>query len=202
MDLSNYKKIEALKDRWEIGKDTPQRWQIIRDAYELMLPRIMEGYVNPYFLDWDFTPIENLAWMDIRGRGLPLYPQFPVGRVFIDFADPVRKIGVELDGAAYHDHAKDLARDTALLNQGWKIFRVKGRDAVKVVPNPFENQYDVVYAEDLRKALLGWGMSDSSGFFWALDRVYYRTKTGDRDVAADIVARHQIADFDIFDTED
>lgn len=195
----NYKEIRALKEQWSQLKDTPKRWQIIRDTYELMLPRIMEGPVNPYFLDWDFTPIERLAWMDIRGGGIPMYPQFPVGRVFIDFADPVLKVGVELDGAAYHQHDKDLARDTVLAEQGWKIFRVKGRDAVKVVPNPFENQYDLVYAGEWRKALLDWGMADSTGFFWALDRVFYRPHLGDRDVATEIVGRHQIADFHLED---
>lgn len=197
MDLDNYKKIHALQDKWALYKETPQRWQIIRDAYALMLPGIMEGYVNPYFLDWDFTPIERLAWMDIRGMGLPLYPQFPVGRVFIDFADPVSKVGVELDGAAYHEHAKDLARDTVLAKQGWKIYRVKGRDAVKIVPSPFDREGELKASGEWRDALIRWGMSDSSGFFWALDRVYYRTKFGDRDTATDIVGRHQIADFDI-----
>lgn len=199
MGFDNYKKMRALGDRWTRDKDTPARWQIIRDAYALMLPKIMEGRVNPYFLEWDFTPIERLAWMDIRGGGIPMYPQFPVGRVFIDFADPVLKIGVELDGAAYHQHEKDLARDTELAKRGWKIFRVKGRDAVKIVPNPFESQYDFVHDGDWRQALLDWGMSDSTGFFWALDRVFYRPHYGDRDVAVEIVGRHQLAYFDIED---
>lgn len=199
MDFDNYRKVQVLQDKWAVSKDTPQRWQIIRDAYELMLPRIMEGYTNPYFLDWDFTPIESLAWMDIRGRGLPLYPQFPIGRVFVDFADPIHKIGVELDGAAYHEHKKDLARDTSLLQLGWKIFRVKGRNAVNIVQSPFDNESELKASGEWRDALIKWGMSDSSGFFWALDRVYYRTKFGDRGTAADIVAWHQLADFDIED---
>jgi very-short-patch-repair endonuclease len=197
VDLDNYRKIRALKEQWSTCKTTPKRWQIIRDAYQLMLPKIMEGPVNPYFLDWDFTPIERLAWMDIRGGGIPMYPQFPVGRMFIDFADPVKKIGVELDGAAYHQHEKDLARDTDLAKQGWKIFRVKGRDAVKIAPNPFENQYELLYDGAWREALLEWGMTDSTGFFWALDRVFYKPQFGDRDVALEIVGRHQIADFDL-----
>lgn len=199
MDFDNYRQIQALKERWMQVKDSPMRWQIIRDVYALMLPKIMEGPVNPYFLDWDFTPIERLAWMDIRGGGIPMYPQFPIGRAFIDFADPILKIGVELDGAAYHEHKKDLARDMHLAKQGWRIFRVKGKDAVKVVPNPFESQYDLVYAGDWRKALLEWGMTDSTGFFWALERVFYKTHLGDRDVAIEIVGGHQIADFDLED---
>jgi very-short-patch-repair endonuclease len=193
----SYKEIRALKEEWIQFKDTPKRWQIIRDAYQLMLPRIMEGNANPYFLNWDFTPIERLAWMDIRGSGLPLYPQFPVGRVFIDFADPVLKIGVELDGAAFHQHARDYARDASLAKQGWRIFRVPGREAVKIVVNPFESEYDLKHSGRWRDVLLEWGMADSTGFFWALERVYYKPQSADRDVAREIVARHQIADFDI-----
>lgn len=202
MDFDNYRKLQLLGDRWEQSKDTPERWNLIREAYALILPEIMEGPVSPYFFEWDFTPIERLAWMDIRGRGLRLYPQFPVGRVFIDFADPVRKIGVEIDGAAYHEHAKDLARDTALAQQGWKIFRVKGCDAVKVVQNPFDNQGELEASGEWRNALIEWGMSDSSGFFWALDRIYYKTKFGDRNSALEILARHHIADFDVFEAEE
>lgn len=195
----NYSEIRSLKEKWARDKDTPQRWQIIRDAYALMLPRIMEGPVNPYFLDWDFTPIERLAWMDIRGGGLPLYPQFPVGRVFLDFADPVLKIGVELDGAAYHEDKRDLARDKVLVEQGWKIFRVKGREAAKIISNPFESQYDLKGLGKWRDALLEWGMSDSTGFFWALERVYYKPHFGDRDIALEIMARHQLAYFGLED---
>lgn len=190
---------DVLAEKWNRLKDTPERWQIIRDAYALVLPQLMKGPVNPYFLDWDFTPIERLAWMDIRGRGLRLYPQFPVSRVFIDFADPVRKIGVEIDGAAYHGRAKDLVRDTALAEQGWKIFRVPGREAVKVVPNPFDTQSELKASGEWRSALINWGMSDSSGFFWALDRVFYRTTFVDRDAAIEIVSKHQLADFDFED---
>lgn len=193
----NYKEIYALKEQWAQLKDTPKRWQIIRDAYRLMLPRIMEGPANPYFLDWDFTPIERLAWMDIRGGGLPLYPQFPVGRVFVDFADPILKIGVELDGAAFHQHERDYVRDTSLAEQGWKIFRVPGREAVKIASDPLESEYELKHRGNWRESLLEWGMSDSTGFFWALERVYYKPRASDLDVAREIVARHRIADFDL-----
>ncbi len=93
----------------------------------------------PYrYFDWSniFTPIEDNVWADIRYLGLKFYPQFPVGRFFIDFADPVNKIGIEVDGVAWHlDKEKDERR-TAILNKfGWRIIRIKGRDTYSESPS-------------------------------------------------------------------
>jgi very-short-patch-repair endonuclease len=86
---------------------------------------------DPYVIaDWVmiFTPIEAAIWSDIRSYGLPFWPQFPVGRYVVDFADPVRKIALECDGAAYHDPVKDRARDAALEKMGWTTYRIPGRE--------------------------------------------------------------------------
>ena len=43
--------------------------------------------------------------------GLPFYPQYPIGKYFVDFADPVKKIVIECDGKKYHqDKEKDKRR--------------------------------------------------------------------------------------------
>lgn len=85
---------------------------------------------DPYsFYDWNtiFTPIEKNLWSDIRAMGLPMYPQYPVGPYFADFADPVKKIIIEADGAKWHTDAdKDASRDAAMLMNGWKVFRIPG----------------------------------------------------------------------------
>jgi hypothetical protein len=90
------------------------------------------GYpCDPYMIaDWVllFTPIEAAIWSDIRAYGLPFWPQFPVGKYFVDFADPVRRIALECDGAAYHDAAKDRRRDEALEQMGWTTYRIPGRE--------------------------------------------------------------------------
>jgi hypothetical protein len=196
----------SLGFRWDAGKDTKDRWQIIRDAYDYLLPKIMEAglrhsAVCPYILDWDFTPIERLAWMDIRGRGLPLFPQFPAGGVFLDFADPFRKIGIELDGAAFHERERDLIRDNKLVRLGWKIFRIPGKVATKIIPDPFEDPENFRDRREFTERVLDWALNDSSGFFWALHEFFYRRTPRDKSLAHDVLSRFQLAEFDLEDSE-
>ena len=105
----------------------------IRRAYEEKMPLIIKygGQTDPYFMQWEFTPIEWHAWQCIRMDGLPMFPQVPVGRRFIDFGDPIKKIGIEVDGKDWHDEQKDRARDAELKDHGWIIFRIKGSEIVK-----------------------------------------------------------------------
>ena len=111
----------------------PEKWNAIRRVYARNMKHIeaRPSGIDPYLIDWTkvMTPIELKAWGCIRGIGIPFYPQFPVGRVFIDFADPLKKIGLELDGAAYHDKGRDRVRDESLARLGWKIYRVPGFEA-------------------------------------------------------------------------
>lgn len=84
---------------------------------------------DPYQIaDWVslFSPIEYDAWCEIRAYGLPLWPQLPVGRFFVDFGNPVAKIALECDGREFHDAAKDRIRDAELADMGWRVFRVTG----------------------------------------------------------------------------
>lgn len=77
----------------------------------------------------DMTPIEAWLWADLRGAGAVVYPQYPVGRYFVDFASPVAKVAIECDGAAFHkDKAKDHARDEELRALGWEVYRISGSD--------------------------------------------------------------------------
>lgn len=67
-------------------------------------------------------------WSEIRCYGLPFYPQFPVLNYFIDFADPLEKIGIEVDWKEFHqDKEKDRKRQLELEAQWWRIFRISGR---------------------------------------------------------------------------
>lgn len=122
-----------IKQRSYEAKDFKERFAIIREYYSRELPNLIEGiargYVpNPYFLEWRFTPIERNVWADIRGLGLPFYPQIPALNYFIDFADPYHKIGIEADGKEWHDPEKDRIRDKKLAMDGWQIYRFTGRD--------------------------------------------------------------------------
>lgn len=115
---------------------TPNNWTALREHYSRLTPQIMAEKVNEWATDayaWEgmvhMTPIESWLWQDIRECDCVLYPQYPVGRVFLDFANPKAKVGIECDGAAYHqDKAKDAARDKLLQDMGWTIYRISGSD--------------------------------------------------------------------------
>ena len=84
---------------------------------------------DPYEIcDWHnvFTPIESNVWAAIRDRGLPMWPQFPVGRYSLDFGNPVLRIAIECDGKEYHDAINDAERDFQLRRLGWRTIRVPG----------------------------------------------------------------------------
>ena len=112
-------------------------WTAIRAHYRLYGKEILSSPKNEWAIDpylWDngmlrMTPIESALWADIRDAGAILYPQYPVLGFFVDFANPVAKIAIECDGAAYHlDREKDAARDDLLNSAGWRVYRISGRD--------------------------------------------------------------------------
>jgi very-short-patch-repair endonuclease len=67
----------------------------------------------------------------MRARGLQPFPQFPVGRRYLDFAlDPHGvKLDVEVDGRRWHTDAAgnrkvaDRLRDAEMRSRGWKVLR-------------------------------------------------------------------------------
>jgi very-short-patch-repair endonuclease len=118
MNDDNMRRNLAAQGKWMFAQ-SQACWRTVwaMDAYE-----------------WDngmlqMTPIEAWLWHDIRHHNVILYPQYPVGAVFVDFANPVAKVAIECDGAAYHlDKAKDQARDAKLRANGWEVYRITGRD--------------------------------------------------------------------------
>ena len=131
----------------------------IRHNYRVYAKGVDRGLVewelpcDPYIVaDWDalLTPIEAAIWSDIRACGLPFWPQFPVGRYMADFADPIRKIALECDGAAYHDPIKDRARDAALEKMGWTTYRIPGRDCYAEHVLVRDRAGTLIKLEDLR----------------------------------------------------
>lgn len=110
-------------------------WNAIKAFYREAEPDILAAGCNEWGMDtylWDngmirMTPIEYWLWHDIRANDAVLYPQYPVGRYFVDFGNPVAKVAVECDGAAYHtDRAKDQRRDGELAAMGWTVYRAPG----------------------------------------------------------------------------
>lgn len=112
-------------------KEQKQYRDNIKEAYKSVIDDIFNGIrIDPYFFNWIpyFSPIECEAWSVVRDLSIPMYPEYPACGYFIDFADPVKKIGVELDGKQYHNPKKDKARDLILSKSGWLIYRIPGRE--------------------------------------------------------------------------
>jgi very-short-patch-repair endonuclease len=87
--------------------------------------------VDPYA--WDgvirLTPIEAWLWSDIRAVGAVFYPQYPVGNLFVDFANPVARVAIECDGKEWHkDKERDKLRDEKLERIGWTVHHISGVD--------------------------------------------------------------------------
>ena len=156
--------------------DGPEKWALFRQVYA-------EGWDigNPYPIDWIkyFTPIECHAWSSIRGYGVNLKPQYPIGRIFADFADPEKKIILECDGAAYHNVAKDKLRDQKLVEKGWTVYRVTGSECAKP-----DFDFDVLHDEDIDDTIddqiREWAVNSSDGLIAALSWRYYGMPWGDR----------------------
>ena len=100
----------------------------ITRIYELEWPRIERGEYDPYIVDWGclMTPIEVDVWFSIRTLGLKMYPQFPAGRFFADFANPHTSQIIECDGKEWHNAEKDKRRDAELREIGWSVLRIPG----------------------------------------------------------------------------
>lgn len=127
-------------------------------SYFEQLKEIRQSYIeqwsgmrgqDPYkFYDWInfFSPIERNVWSHIRYVGLPFFPQFPVGRYYLDFADPFKRIGIEVDGKVHTQEAvqkKDERRTKYLHSKGWKIYRIPGWKTYKTYRDYFpENDYE------------------------------------------------------------
>jgi len=127
---------------------TYNQFEEIKEMYVWFEKEIFDRYsktnnhsrwVDPYSTGIDFlhsySPIEMMAWQVIRGYGhAPFYPQYPVGKYFLDFGNPIVKVGIECDGKEFHtDKEKDFKRDTELQELGWTIYRITGADCFRIV---------------------------------------------------------------------
>jgi hypothetical protein len=179
-----------------------QEWDVIRERWAEVMPHIAAGgRCDPYFHEWRFTPIEVQAWNCIRRIGLVLYPQVPVGGVFVDFGNPYWKVGVELDGKDYHSRDRDTLRDEKLWALGWRIYRITGSESVKWSHPPTEPNF----ANDARRrseewyrALAEWTVSTGDGVLWSLHLLYQRAKHAtaeERDIAVRALNHHRLVDF-------
>ena len=156
-----------------VVENDPRKWTAIRGIYGI----IGTDEYSPYPVDWTriFTPIEKLAWNEIRYLSLPFYPQFPVGKYFADFADPKNLIAIECDGAAYHNVDNDSLRNGFFSSQGWTVYRVSGADCNRVIDiqwDEIDDDFDDL-ASDVGIKVKDWLYKTVEGFVWALAHVHY-----------------------------
>lgn len=116
-----------------IAQTQQERWEGLKVFYAFYLDEILQSphrrwVIDPYELPFlnHASPIEQDAWQCIRIHGLVMYPQFPTCGFFLDYAHPVIKVAIEMDGKEWHDAAKDAARDRNLIAEGWTIYRIPG----------------------------------------------------------------------------
>lgn len=171
----------------------------IRRIYENVLPKWMAEYKksgrmmhDPYLMDWQFSPIEQRVWGDIRCEGVPFYPQIPLLNYFIDFGNPFLKIGIECDGKEWHDKERDAVRDERLGRAGWVIFRIPGHECVRSVDmDKLPSGNDIVDHE----ATVRYYMSTSEGLLHAINVHYFGAQSDpDYELACkSTLAKHQTA---------
>ena len=126
-----------------------ERFKLIKAHYELYTPFI-EGSRDEWGIDpyaWDepgtgisLTPIEQALWQDIRAASAIFYPQYPVGRFFVDFGNPAAKIAIECDGKRWHtDRIKDARRQEEIEALGWWVYRISGADCFTETEESFDD---------------------------------------------------------------
>lgn len=149
----------------------------IRRAYKTQMPTLAEqwnqkdaGRMCPYFYDWKFTPIEDAVWQDIRGFGLPMFPQVPALKYFVDFGNPFSKISIECDGKDWHNFEKDRARDKKLEDDGWVVFRIPGSVCKKSMIEPWELDKD---DHEFNQKVYDWFTKTASGIVYAIKHKYF-----------------------------
>lgn len=140
-------RYQARSRLFEIIKaNDNRRWQAIKDLYKTIDVTKFE----PYPIDWTviFSPIESMAWGEIRYMSLPFWPQYPIGKYFADFANPIKKIVIECDGRAFHSAASDRQRDHDMAADGWRVYRISGADCNRIVKSPWEEISDRCLSRD------------------------------------------------------
>jgi very-short-patch-repair endonuclease len=161
-----------------------------KENYFKILRQIKSNYERnwrprscPYdFINMDIrallTPIEYNVWCDIRYIGVPFYPQWPVGKYFIDFADPIKKIGIEVDGKIHNKEKtkmNDGIRTSYLSENGWCIYRIPGWKTYKKYEDFFNDEQDYNLSESERDEKLDEYYKESSeGFIRKLKNDCYR----------------------------
>lgn len=124
--MCSSEKFDAIRS---IYKSKSHLVELGRDSWMNYDPEKYQGLGDGWL--GIMTPIERWLWEESKILGLKLWPQFPVGQYFADFAIPDAKVCIECDGSKWHDPARDAIRDANLLAMGWRVLRVPGWKCLK-----------------------------------------------------------------------
>lgn len=91
--------------------------------------------------------------------------QYPVLDYFIDFADPIKKIWIEVDWKEWHlDKEKDKKRQIELEKEWWTIIRIDWKDTY--------NELKFIEEEDEN-----WNIYEKEEYWTFLTNLFYIYKT-------------------------
>lgn len=160
-------KLNAIRNYYKCHNEEIIKWQQCHP----------NSFYRAYPYDWNivFTPIESLAWGSIRCKGnIPLYPQYPALSYYLDFGNPLKKIGLELDGKDYHNIEKDKKRDKELSEWGWKIYRVSGSQMNKTNYTSYYDSEINDYEEgDYKNLIRDWIYNTGDGVIEAIKVIHF-----------------------------
>lgn len=132
-------KFDPAKNHAEQKRLLHEHFERVKAFYaevdHLIKRRSDEWMIDPYAWEFDggirLTPIEWALWNDIRMENMVMYPQYPVGRYFVDFGNPAAKVAIECDGEQWHtDKTKDAVRQREIETLGWHVYRITGKDCL------------------------------------------------------------------------
>jgi very-short-patch-repair endonuclease len=138
--LESLAEYSELAYRVQYAQTRSERCDALQAMYRGIWPTVKklpchQWAIDPHAIDWMpmLTPIEQSLWSEIRYEGAVLYPQHPVGRYLVDFGHPVARVAVECDGWRWHqDSERDAARQREIEAFGWKVYRLTGRDCMRL----------------------------------------------------------------------
>lgn len=202
-------RLEPYRDAVRHAETWRERLSAIRALYQhcVHVPGGLKS-IDPYDLGMEsyWSPIEAALWADICHL-MPdaFYPQYPVGRYFVDFGCPDRKIAIEADGRQFHDLERDRARDSELFRRhGWKVFRVTGSEALRVRPSPAAFASECASngtpsnADEMRDVAIGYFMNTSLGVVHAIrDLLIEPVDDAYNSIKRLSLMDHRLADFEV-----
>ncbi len=136
-------KFEKIRHYYYVNQD------IIRESY----PKCLSHGI-PVLRMSDLSPIEIKVYEIIKFYNLPLLPQFPVKKYFLDFGDPIKKIAIEVDGKAFYlDKRKDDLRQKEIENEGWTFYRIQGAKTYFPIHEYYEHITGKVFENSLQNEI-------------------------------------------------